>query len=233
MELNERQTKTRTGANLSDVREVAPKIFECQGDRNPIEVYEVYAEKRPESMCGNDDPFYLAPRTIPVSDPRSTQWFLRQKVGMKKLSSFMKTMKEKGELDGNKRLTNHSARKYLVQKLRENNVEANDICHISGHKNVQSIENYSHISENKQRQISNLLSDTSGSGRQLVPVNLPRTTSTVTAPSIDEPVFASSQGNAVSSSFSSQTSLSNRINSMFFGARLHVQNLNVYMCDKH
>ena len=51
----------------------------------------------------------------------------------------MKKMKESGKLDINKRLTNHSARQYLLQKLRENNVEGTDIMQISGHNNVASI----------------------------------------------------------------------------------------------
>jgi integrase len=49
----------------------------------------------------------------------------------------------KAGLDTNKRLTNHSARKYLVQKLKDNNVENTDIMQISGHKSVQSVRNYS------------------------------------------------------------------------------------------
>ena len=58
-------------------------------------------------------------------------------------------MKESGKLDINKRLTNHSARKYLLQKLRENNVEGTDSMQISGNKNVASINNYSKMSEEK------------------------------------------------------------------------------------
>jgi hypothetical protein len=45
----------------------------------------------------------------------------------------MKTMKQKAGLDTNKRLANHSARKCLVHKLKDNNVEDTDIMQISGH----------------------------------------------------------------------------------------------------
>jgi hypothetical protein len=69
-------------------------------------------------------------------------------------------MKEKGQLNPNKRITNHSARKYLVQKLRDNEVQSTDIMQISGHKNINSVNSYSSISENKQREISNILSNT-------------------------------------------------------------------------
>jgi hypothetical protein len=44
-------------------------------------------------------------------------------VGERKLAAVMKKMKESGKLDINKGLTNHSTRKYLLQRLRENNVE--------------------------------------------------------------------------------------------------------------
>ena len=69
----------------------------------------------------------------------------------------MKKMKECGKLDINKRLTNHSARQYLLQKLRENNVEGTDTMQISGHKNVASINNYSTLSEETHKKISNIL----------------------------------------------------------------------------
>ena len=71
LHLNERQTKTRTGENLSDVREVTPKIFETEGEspeRDPIEIYSI---KRPNNFSNDDDPFYLAPRTIPLEDSKT------------------------------------------------------------------------------------------------------------------------------------------------------------------
>ena len=139
LELNERQTKTRTGTNISDVREVSLKIFENPGDRYPIKFYEMYASKCSSNFSGPEDLFYLAPRTIPLEHTRSSLWYLREKVGVKKLGKLLKTMKEKGQLDANKRITNHSASKYLVQKLRENEVQSTDIMHISGHKNVNSV----------------------------------------------------------------------------------------------
>ncbi|CAC5384033.1 unnamed protein product [Mytilus coruscus] len=110
LELNARQTKTRTGANVADVREVSPKIYETKGDHDPIKYYEVYKSKRPQNFSDAEDPFYLAPRTISLADTRSQIWFLRQKIGERKMGSIVKTMKIEGGLDENKRLTNHSAR---------------------------------------------------------------------------------------------------------------------------
>ena len=72
----------------------------------------------------------------------------------------MKRMAKNAGLNPDKKLSNHSARKYLVQKLNDNNVPANHIMQISGHKNIQSINNYSHINENQHRQISSVLYST-------------------------------------------------------------------------
>ena len=97
--------------------------------------------------------------------------FVRQRVREKTLTSIMKTMKQKAGLDTNKRLTNHSARKYLVQKLKDNNVEDTDIMQISGHKSVQSVKNYSAISEGKHKRISNVLAGAdSDNSRAFVPI---------------------------------------------------------------
>ena len=57
-----------------------------------------------------------------------------------------------------KRITNHNARKTLVQKLRESDVPPTEIVQITGHKNLQSINNYSSSGEKQQMAISTLLS---------------------------------------------------------------------------
>ena len=54
--------------NLSDVREVIPKIYESEGERDPIEIYEIYSIKRPNNFSNADNAFYLAPRPIPLED---------------------------------------------------------------------------------------------------------------------------------------------------------------------
>jgi hypothetical protein len=238
LQLNERQTKTRTGENLSDVREVTPKIYEAEGEspeRDPIKIYEIYSMKRPNNFSNADDPFYIAPRTIPLEDSKTNIWFLRQKVGERKLGDLMKKMKENGKLDINKRLTNHSARKYLLQKLREHNVEGTDIMQISGHKNVASINNYSKISEEKHKQISKILSNTETNALPLVPVtvvsNLPRTTSTCTNSTASSTSDVSCRSNPNVSSYCANThNMSNEISSMFYGAVLHVNTMNVNLC---
>lgn len=158
LQFSERQTKTRSGENPRDVRVVKPKLWanETNTDRCPIVVYKKYAEKRPTGYSAPEHPFYIASTTIHHPSPCDV-WFKRNPVGVNKLATTMKRMSLNAGLNPHKKLSNHSARKYLVQKLNDNNVPANHIMQISGHKNIHSINNYSHINENQHRQISSVL----------------------------------------------------------------------------
>ena len=78
-------------------------------------------------------------------------------MGVNKLNSLMKTMAEKSGLD-NSHLTNHSARKRMIQTLNDKDIPPSHIMQLSGHKNVQSINNYSHVSQEQQKSMSRILS---------------------------------------------------------------------------
>ena len=67
-------------------------------------------------------------------------------------------MAEKAGLDA-KNLTSHSGRKRMIQKLNDEGVPPTHIMQISGHKNVQSLNNYSTLSEwQEKKNMSNILS---------------------------------------------------------------------------
>lgn len=160
LEYNERQTKTRTGADPRDTRKVKPKMFAVVGsERDPVRFFHIYASKRPTGYLTDDSPFYLSINQI--TNPQSSKaWFKTTPMGVNKLNSIMKTMAEKAQLNSSN-LTNHSARKRLVQKLNDKEVPPTHIMQISGHKNVQSLNNYSSLSHNQQRRISDILSTNS------------------------------------------------------------------------
>ena len=56
--------------------------------------------------------------------------------------------------------TNHTGRKTLVQKLQDNDDLPNQIIQITGHKNLQSINNYCSLRERQIENISNILTST-------------------------------------------------------------------------
>jgi len=64
------------------------------------------------------------------------------------------------ELQFGKKLTNTSARKRLCQKLLQSNVPDTQAVLVTGHKNPASLNNYRVLTNNQQRNISNLLSNT-------------------------------------------------------------------------
>ena len=154
----ERQTKTRTGENTRDVRVVIPKLFENTLDptKCPVKIYKFFAAKRPVDFCRSGDPFYIATTTVKSPSPRQ-MWYKKSPVGINKLSSMMKRMVENAGLNPGKKLSNHSARKYLIQKLCDHNIPAHQIMQISGHKNIQSINQYSHINTDQHKAISDVL----------------------------------------------------------------------------
>ena len=157
LEYSERQTKTRTGADPKDSRTVKPKMFAVVGsERDPVRAYDIYASKRPDDLKTPDSPFYLAINHT-TKAVNTKPWFKSAPMGVNKLKSLMKTMAEKAGLDA-KNLTNHSGRKRMIQKLNDEGVPPTHIMQISGHKNVQSLNNYSTLSERQQKNISNILS---------------------------------------------------------------------------
>ena len=158
LEYTERQTKTRTGENPRDVRPVKPRMYESQNkERCPVKLYKEFALKRPEECNTADSPFYIAVNNVKERTTKQA-WFKKTPVGINKLYSLMKTMVNNAELPKKDNLTNHSARKTMLQKLNDNGIPPNQIMQISGHKNIQSINNYSSLNSSQLQQISTIIS---------------------------------------------------------------------------
>ena len=67
-------------------------------------------------------------------------------------------MAEKANLTNKENITNHSARKSMIQKLNDIQVPPTHIMQICGHKNVQSINNYSSLNSRQLQTISTIIS---------------------------------------------------------------------------
>jgi len=87
----------------------------------------------------------------------SSVWYSLQPMGKNKLGELAKTMSEKANLSGRK--VNHSARKTTVTSLLHSNVEATTVMQLTGHKNVESVNEYASASLDQQIRMSNILSD--------------------------------------------------------------------------
>ena len=77
LEYSERQTKSRTGAEIrNNIRSVKPKVFATQDgpdERNLVFIYRIYCEKRPNLMVTTEARFYLS---INYSKDSGGCWFM-------------------------------------------------------------------------------------------------------------------------------------------------------------
>ena len=100
----QRQTKSRQGDNSRNVRPVKPRMYEnkeIQEERNPVNVYKLYRDKRPRSMMEPDAPFHLTVNNFKssIQGPQNDcTWFKAQAMGVNKLNSILKDMREAGEI---------------------------------------------------------------------------------------------------------------------------------------
>ncbi|KAK3101114.1 hypothetical protein FSP39_001042 [Pinctada imbricata] len=117
LEYNERQTKTRTGADVSLYRN-KPRMYAMAENpqRCPIEVYKTYRDKRPAQYSAPDDPFYVAATTKHNPGPHYA-WFSRYPVGVNKLRSMMKRMVSNADLKSDKRLTKYFSSKAPLPEI--------------------------------------------------------------------------------------------------------------------
>ena len=168
----ERQAKTRTGENPRNIREKKPQMYENKSNANrcPVNAYLAYKDHRPAAMMSDESPFYLA---VNNERPKPGQmWFKCSPLGINSLRSMLKNMAQDSGLDSDKKLVNHSTRKHLVQKLVDNEIPPNEIIQITGHKNVNSLNNCSSLSAKKQKQISAVLSKDASTNQTLSAVSI-------------------------------------------------------------
>ena len=90
-------------------------------------------------------------------------------------------MKEVTQAAGISGKTNYSGRKTLVQKLQYSEVPLNQIIQITGHKNLQSVNNYSCLREKQMESISRIVSS-----RTKAATNVAQTENNLTAQPLAE-----------------------------------------------
>ena len=144
-----RGTKTRTGLEGQQDRAFNPRMYATGCERCPVKLLSKYFSLCPAHACLPDSPSYIQPANLISTET----WYKNQPVGVNK---FMKTMTENAGITGKK--TNHSARKTMITKLVEQDINPLHVAQLSGHKNLKSIDSYSVTSKKQQRRMSHLIS---------------------------------------------------------------------------
>ena len=116
-------------------------------EKDPVAAYKLYAKKRPTEMNDSDAPFYLAVNNC-TKQESSNFGLKRRPLANANFNEETRKMAEKAGLGAN--VKNHSGRKTVIYSLTNNNIPATDIIQLSGHKNLQSVTNYSVVPEKQQ-----------------------------------------------------------------------------------
>ena len=146
-------TKTRQGGLNTKRRPVLPKMFATGGTRCPVNLFREYLSRRPSEFLSTG-PFYLAL----IDNPQTSVWYKRQRLGTNSIDSMMRNIIKNSKVESTKKLTNHSARKTLVKKLRTANVERQSIIQVTGHASEKSLDDYDEGNEQEQQVLSHIIS---------------------------------------------------------------------------
>ena len=111
-------TKTRQSGMHQKSRLQLPKVFETQSERCPVKLFQKYLPKRSVENK-KSGPFYLQP----IVNPLTNIWYKKTLIGINSINSMMKDLTSNSPLQNSeKHLANHSARKTLVKKLKQQQV---------------------------------------------------------------------------------------------------------------
>ena len=124
----ERGTKTRTAGCIE--RAFQPKMFASGGDHCPVMFYKAYLRHRPDASNTSESPFYLGIKH--KRDADSIIWYINYPMGKNKLGTFMSTASKAIGIS-DKKVTNHSVRKTMIQRLLNSKFTPNEVAQLSGH----------------------------------------------------------------------------------------------------
>ena len=141
----EGMTNTRQSGLHEKHQLIQLKIFSTDTSRCLVNIFKLYLSKRPTQLRSSG-PLCLNIIHKPVSN---LLWYKNVPMGQQTINSIMKRMIENSPLrNSNKKLTNHSARKTLVKKLRQNYIPKSEIIGITGHSREAGLDAYD--SENEE-----------------------------------------------------------------------------------
>lgn len=139
-------------------------MFQTGGERCPVALFRKYLSRRPQTLQ-RSGPFYLSVK----SNRRANDeiWYKVQPMGVNKINSMMKDIIAGTSLEtSEKRFSNHSARKTVVNQMKKANLERSAIAKVTGHRNIQSLNDYDEADEDEQRDLSWAISKRNRQGEQ-------------------------------------------------------------------
>lgn len=134
-------SKTRQGGLNYKQRNINPRMYGNGGDRCPVRLFELYKAKRPAELR-NSGPLFLAV----IDNPKNPDvWYKNSRLGIIKLATIMKSMIQNSPLkesSSEKHITNYSARKRCVRKLKSAGFQKCEIKNVTGHSKEEGLDAY-------------------------------------------------------------------------------------------
>ncbi|XP_053403185.1 uncharacterized protein LOC128558290 [Mercenaria mercenaria] len=174
-----KNTKRKTTGDINLFQLNKPRAYAvADPQKDPVHLFKTYSSKRPDEMKDPDSPFFLS---VANKAPQNMQaWYKKEGMGINRIYGIMKEMKTAANVEFDKRITPYSVRKHLIQKLNDKGIPSHHIMQISGHKNVNSLNNYSKLNPGQSKDISDILANTTGipdsNERRVVPLGPLNTT---------------------------------------------------------
>ena len=113
-----------------------------------------YLSKRPVGM-EKSGPLYLQP----IVNPLTNIWYKKTPMGIISINPMMKDLISNSPLQNSeKHLANHSAKKTLVKKLKQQQVPKSEIISITGHNREAGLDAYDSGDQVQQKQLSHFIS---------------------------------------------------------------------------
>ena len=130
-------TKNRQSGLHEKYRVQISKMFETRNDGCSVKLFRTYLAKCP-AYVRTSVPIYLAV----IYNPSCVIRFKRSPIGIHTINNIMKIVISKSLLETLKHITNHSARKTLVKRLKQNNVAKSEIISVTGHSTEAGLDPY-------------------------------------------------------------------------------------------
>ena len=122
-------------------------MFGTQSEKCPVKLFQKYPSKRPVGM-EKSGPFYLPP----IVNPIRNFWYKKKPMEINSINSMMKDLISNSTLQNRgKHLENHSARKILVKKLKQQQVPKSEVISITGYNLETGIVAYASGDEVQQK----------------------------------------------------------------------------------
>ena len=155
----ERSTKTRTGERprMGHKRAFNPKAFETGDERCPVKLFNEFVSHRSQQSCAEESPLFLQVR-FNIDYKTEKIWYYEKPLGKNSIGNFMKSARTILNHPSRGKISNHSARKTTITNLLENNINPLHVQQVSGHKKLESLNQYNKASLQQQKTMSSIFS---------------------------------------------------------------------------